>query len=273
MYCFCSAASVHWHPAGSTPCFKKQNKTRTRSEISGSQLGLETDKEQHDHTVWISIQIPLSLRTVGNPSTHLWTLPLPSYENRLPPPPPPLSSSHAPFSLPQWGRGAGTLQPLRAPRDGPSNGDWRSVRVVLGAGFPRLGVTSARRRRGFLWRLENPIGICVTVALVRTTWARSEVFRSPAGAVCWGWFWEWPPSPSSRLLLQAHSPLGRLGAAAASLRTRPRRTSGPSPLRARMGGGGRSGLGCSVWWPIAATGSSGGGSPSGRLEPVGQVPS
>lgn len=176
-YCFCSAASVHWHPAGSTPCFKKQNKTRTRSEISGSQLGLETDKEQHDHTVWISIQIPLSLRTVGNPSTHLWTLPLPSYENRLPPPPPPLTSSHAPFSLPQWGRGAGTLQPLRAPRDGPSNGDWRSVRVVLGAGFPRLGVTSARRRGGFLWRLENPIGICVAVALVRTTWARSEVFQ------------------------------------------------------------------------------------------------
>ena len=47
-------------------------------------------------------------------------------------------------------------------------------------------------------------------------------------------------------LLPAHSPLGRLGAAAASPRTRPRRTSGPSPLRARMGGGGRSGLGCSV---------------------------
>lgn len=74
VYCFCScAARVGWNSTGSSSLFleTKQNKTCTRPEISGSQLGLETDEVQHSHTVWMGMQIGLSLRSVGNASTHL----------------------------------------------------------------------------------------------------------------------------------------------------------------------------------------------------------
>lgn len=105
---------------------------------------------------------------VGNPSSPLWTLPLPSYKNHNHPQL--LLLDHSPFSLPPW-EGAGsqassaTQSPL--PR-GQSNGDWSNAGAVLGAGLPCLGGTSARRCGDFRWLCASILaGFCVTASLAR----------------------------------------------------------------------------------------------------------
>lgn len=82
-------------PEDPQPCFIKQNKTRTRPEISGSQLGLGTDEEQHILYGYSEKPCPRSVRDF---STPLWTLRLPSYENHLPAPASTGEGESGPFS-------------------------------------------------------------------------------------------------------------------------------------------------------------------------------
>lgn len=143
------------------------------------------------------------------------------------------------------GRGAGPLQPLRSLHRRPSHDDWRSAWAVLGKGLPRLVGTSARRRGGFLW--SAPLTLLGSVSLrtfLRRPWQGGQssargparLYRLCAGA-------DRPHLPpvlsSGANRVEALRSEGGFG-------TRPGAAGGPSPLQARMGGGGRSGLGCSV---------------------------
>lgn len=173
---------------------------------------------------------------------------MPSNQNLLPGAPPP-SSRPRPLPLPLLGQkrgGAGPLQPFRSRHRRPSNDDWRSVWAVLGKGLPRLGGTSARRRGGFLWSAPLTVlgsgGLRPFLRRPRPG-GQSLSARQPARLyrLCAG-----TDRPHLSPVLSSRANRVEALRSGGGFGTRPGAAGGPSPLQARMGGGGRSGLGCSV---------------------------
>lgn len=91
---------------------------------------------------------------------------------------------------PPQGKGAGSFSHSAAPTPGGRTMIGEVCGRCLGAGLPRLGGTSARRRGGFLWPgSANPVRVCVSAPLAGRYLGEEAVVRSRVpGTVIRAWF-------------------------------------------------------------------------------------